>query len=53
MKLFLKLFLAVLLVIFIVLAILGYNQFSLPTSTEMDNYFLEHQESFKQKMILF
>ncbi|MBW2710117.1 MAG: hypothetical protein JRD04_12835, partial [Deltaproteobacteria bacterium] len=49
MKLFFKLFLAIFLVVFIVLAILSYNQFSLPTSTEMDNYFLEHQEAFKQK----
>ena len=49
MKRFLKILLAVFLILAGVLIVMGYKQFSLPDSSEMKVFFLEHQPAFKQK----
>jgi len=49
MKRFLKILLAVFLVISITLAVVGYKQFSLPSSSDMKSFFLEHQQGFEQE----
>ncbi len=51
MKRVLKILLAVFLILASILIVMGYKQFSLPDSSEMKAFFLEHRPAFEQKNI--